>query len=94
MLTGFPRVMSGMAVMPVSDVRMVRRRFVIARFMLLRRGMMMLGRVFVMLGCFSMVIDRFFRHGISSLERCLTLVGIEDPGLILTADCDAGITSA
>jgi hypothetical protein len=81
MLTGFPRVMSGMAVMSVSYVRMVRRRFVIACFMLLRRGMMMLGRVFVMFGCFSMVIDRFFRHGISSLERWVNLGGLEEPRL-------------
>jgi hypothetical protein len=81
MLTGFPRVMGGMAVMPLSYVGMVSRRFVISRFMLLRRGVMMLGRVFVMFGCFSMVIDRFFRHGISSLERWSTLAGLEEPRL-------------
>jgi hypothetical protein len=68
MLAGFSGVMSGMAVMPVRYVGMVRRRLVIACFVVLRRGMMMLGRVLMMFGCFLMVLDRFFRHGISSLR--------------------------
>jgi hypothetical protein len=79
MLAGFPRVMSGVAVMPVSYVGMVRRRFVIPFFGLLRRGMMMLGRVFMMFGCFLVVLDRFFRHGIPSLRDGEPLIGLEEP---------------
>src|ERR1700744_849560 len=66
MLAGFSGMMRGMGLMPVSGMRVVSGRFVVPFFMLLSRGAMMLGCVFVMFRRLAMMIDGFFRHGISS----------------------------
>jgi hypothetical protein len=80
MLTGFPGVMRGVRVMPVSYVGMVTRRFVISLFMFLGGGKVVLGRVLMVFGRLAMVIDCVFGHGISSLRDylrdCYLLVGI------------------
>lgn len=72
-------MMRGMGLMPVSCVGMVRGLFMIAPFMMVRRGQVMLGRMLVVFGCLSMVLGCFFRHGNLLLS-------------MLTANCDAPIT--
>jgi hypothetical protein len=55
----FSRVMSGVKAMAVRYIRMVRRCFVVARFMMLCRLSMVLCRVPVMLCRFLMVFRAF-----------------------------------
>jgi hypothetical protein len=57
MTTGFDVVMFGMAGMTMSAVRMVRRLFVIASFMMLGGFTVMLGRVLVMFRRLVVVFD-------------------------------------
>jgi len=59
-------MMFGMAGVSVGDVGMMRRLFVIAGLMVLRRFTMMLGRVLVMFGGFLMVLSALVLAHVSS----------------------------
>jgi len=52
----------------LSGVRVVRRRFVIAFFVVRRRFAMMACRVFVVFRCFMMMLCRLLRHSSSSFH--------------------------
>jgi hypothetical protein len=69
MLAGFFRVMLGVDVMTLRDVRVVAGFLVIARAMMLGGGAMMFGGVLVMLGGFQMMFRGVFGHGITSAEN-------------------------
>lgn len=66
MLAGFFGMMRGMGVVPVSDVGVMPRLLVIAGFVLLGCGQVVLRRVFMMLRSFAVMIYGFLGHGISS----------------------------
>ncbi|WP_291698123.1 hypothetical protein [Bradyrhizobium sp.] len=59
-------MMFGMAGVSMGDVGMMRRLFVIAGLMVLRRFTMMLGRVLVMFGGFLMVLSALVLAHVSS----------------------------
>lgn len=68
MLAGFRRVMFGMALMTMCDVRVVPGLFVVVCGVVFRRGAMMLRRVLVMFGSLQVMVGDFFRHGIPFVE--------------------------
>jgi hypothetical protein len=55
--------------MPVREVSVMARRFMISSFVVFRRGAMMLGRLLVMLGCLAMMVYSVFRHGFTPFYR-------------------------
>jgi hypothetical protein len=92
-LAGFFGVMVGMVEMTLGDVGVMPGLLVIAPFMVLGRGQMVLLGVFMMLRRLSMVLDGFFGHGIRSLRDCPAW-GSMNSGSILYVAHDGGITSA
>jgi len=62
MLGGFPGVMRGMDMVAVSQVRVVRRRLVIALLVMFGGFVMVLGRMLMMLCRLRMVVRSFLRH--------------------------------
>lgn len=64
--TRLAMMMFGMAGVSMGDVGMMRRLFVIAGLMVLRRFTMMLGRVLVMFGGFLMVLSALVLAHVSS----------------------------
>ena len=62
-LGGLFGVVFGLHMMAVRQVRMVAGLFVIARLVVLRRGQMMLGGMFMMFCCVAVMLGCFFRHG-------------------------------
>jgi hypothetical protein len=62
----FRCVMRSVVRVPLSGVRVVRRRLMIALFVVSRRLAMMTRRVFVMFRCFVMMLCRLLRHSSSS----------------------------
>jgi hypothetical protein len=67
-LRRFRSVMRGVVRVPLSGVRVVRRRLVIAFFVVSRRFAMMARRVFVMFRCLVMMLCRLLRHSSSSFH--------------------------
>jgi hypothetical protein len=65
-LRRFRRVMRRVMKVPLSRMRVVRRRLVIAFFVVRRRFAMMARRVFVMFSCLMMMLCRLLRHSFSS----------------------------
>src|SRR5262245_53505644 len=61
-LDGFRRVMLRVLVVPVRGVRVMRRFFVCAGFMVLGRFVVMVPGVLVVLGGLAVVVGGFFRH--------------------------------
>lgn len=61
----FGRMMLGVLMMPMRGVRVMRRGFMIARLVVIRRVPMMLRRVLVVLGCLAMMFCRLLGHGSS-----------------------------
>ena len=61
----YRRVMQSMSVMPMRGMRVMRRGFVIAALVMVRRVSMMLRRMFVVLGRFAMMRCCVLRHGSS-----------------------------
>jgi len=61
------RVVHGVLRVPMRDMRVVRRCFVLASLVVLRGMAMMIGRVLVMLGGLMMVLRCLFRHGLRLL---------------------------
>jgi hypothetical protein len=66
MLRRFRCVMHGVVRMPLSGVRVVRSRFVVALFVVCCRCAMMARRVFVVFRCLVMMLCRLLRHSSSS----------------------------
>jgi hypothetical protein len=62
----FCRVMRGVVKVPLSRMRVVRRRLVIAFFVVRCRFAMMTRRVFVVFRCLMMMLCRLLRHSFSS----------------------------
>jgi len=58
----FRSVVCGVVMMAVSDVRMMSGQMMITGFEVARGFAMMTGRVFVMFGCFVMVLNCFVGH--------------------------------
>jgi hypothetical protein len=75
LLRRFRRVMRRMVEVTLSGVRVVRRHFVIALFVVRRRLAMMTRRVFVMFRCFVVMLCRLFRHRSSSFRCSAGLAG-------------------
>ena len=61
-LAGFLGMMHGMHVMPVRDVGMVARGFVVAGFMVLCRGAVMAGGMIMVLCRFAVVLGTVVGH--------------------------------
>jgi hypothetical protein len=61
----FTRVMRRMQMMPMGSMRMMRRHFVFASSMMLRRFAMVLRGVFMVFSSFRMMFFKFFWHRIS-----------------------------
>lgn len=61
-LGGFGGVVHGVMMMAVCDVGMVSSHVVIARFEVTGGFAMMAGRVFVVFGCFVVMLDCFVGH--------------------------------
>ena len=64
MLAGFRRVMLGMVLMTMCDVRVVPGFFVVFSGVMFRRGAMMFRGVLVVLGGFQVMVGDLFRHGV------------------------------
>ena len=73
-LRRFRRVMRRVMKVPLSRMRVVRRRLVIAFFVVRRRFAMMARRVFVMFSCLMMMLCRLLRHSSSSFHSFAGLV--------------------
>jgi hypothetical protein len=90
-LCGFARVMRGVRLMAVRHLRVVRRLFVVARFVMFGGGVVMLGGVRVVLRSFAVMLRGMLRHSEISFAMWMAWVAL---GLSfrLTDDCD-GATS-
>jgi hypothetical protein len=63
MLLGrFFRVLGGVSVMPLGDVRVMRRLLMITGFVVLCGFPVVVGRVLMVIGGFRMVMRSFLRH--------------------------------
>jgi hypothetical protein len=71
----FRRVMRGVVEVPLSGVRVVRGRLVVALFVMCCRFAMMARRVFVVFRCLMMMLCRLLRHSSSSF-CCLSDAGL------------------
>jgi hypothetical protein len=67
-LRRFRGVMRRVVRVPLSGVRVMRRRLMIAFFVVSRRFAMMARRVFVMFRCLMMMLCRLLRHSFSSFH--------------------------
>jgi hypothetical protein len=74
-LRRFRRVMRGVVRMPLSGMRVVRGRLVVALFVVRRRFAVVTRRVFVMFRCFVMMLRCLLRHSSSSFYRNAGLAG-------------------
>jgi hypothetical protein len=95
-LAGFFGVVNGMVEMPLSDVGVMPGLLMIAPFMVLGCGQVVLRCVFMMFCRLSMMLYGFLGHEISSFKerlRSADCSGSMNPELILTAGCDGSITS-
>lgn len=63
MLRGFGGVMLSLHMMTMRQMGMVAGLLVIAVFMMLSGGVVVLGSLFMVLGCVAMMIGVFLRHG-------------------------------
>jgi hypothetical protein len=68
-LGGVTRVLRGVEMMRVSDLRVMRRFFVRTAIVVFRRLLVMTRRVFVVLRRFAMMVCRFLRHSSSFSGR-------------------------
>jgi hypothetical protein len=68
-LRGFRSMMPSVQSVAMRYLGMMRSLVVVPRLMMLGGGAMVLGRVFVMLRGFVVMIDVVFRHGILSSSR-------------------------
>jgi hypothetical protein len=66
LLCRFRSVMRGVVQVPLSGMRMMRRRFVVAGFVMRGRLAMVSGRMVVMFGCSMMMFCRLLGHESSS----------------------------
>jgi hypothetical protein len=69
MLRGFRSMMACVQSVAMGYLGMMRSLVVVPRLMMLGGGAMVLGRVFMMLRGFVMMIDVMFGHGILSSKR-------------------------
>jgi hypothetical protein len=74
-LRRFRGVMRRVMEVPLRGVGVVRRRLVIAFFVMSRRFAMMARRVFVMFRCLMMMLCRLLRHSSSSFHSFAGLAG-------------------
>lgn len=81
MLAGFFRVMRGVDRVAMRHMRVVAGLAVVAGFVMIGRRPVVRGGMFVVLGCFAMVICGFLRHGMNL-------------GSTIQADCYGRITGA
>ncbi len=63
MLAGFLGVMRGHVMVAVGDVGVMPRLLMISRGVMFRGRAVVASGMFVMFGCFDVVIGAFFRHG-------------------------------
>jgi hypothetical protein len=75
-LRRFHRVMRCVVEVPLRALGVMRRRLVIAFFVVRRRLAMMTRRVLVVFRCFVMMFCRLLRHGASSFYRSAVRLGL------------------